>query len=160
MERNTARLVGAQHDWLQQPQSTIVATSEPLQVTVAQNKEETCMSCGQRLNRSSMIIYPSTAGERSGLLLPLNRYLLWLCRRGGRPGPKCSLAPKRPPICPPRPAGTDPPIGPPPSPPKSPKLPKRLPGSRGSESGVSLSVVNGLSNNRRCHSCRDARSDN
>lgn len=99
--------------------------------------------------------HPSTAGERSGLLLPLDRYLLWLCRRGGRPGPQWSPAPNRPPIGPPRPAGTDPPIGPPPKPPRSLRPPRRPPGSRGSESGVSPSVVNGRSSNNRCHSYRD-----
>ena len=99
--------------------------------------------------------HPSTAGERSGLLLPLDRYLrwlCWLCRRGGRPAPQWSPAPSRPPIGPPRPAGTDPPIGPPPNPPRSLRPPSRPPGSRGSESGVSLSVVNGRSSNNRCHS--------
>lgn len=101
-----------------------------------------------------MVTHPSTAGERSGLLLPLDRYLLWLCRRGGRPGPQCSPAPSRPPIGPPKPAGTDPPIGPPPKLPRSLKLPRRPPGSRGSESGVSLSVVNGRSSNSKCHSYR------
>lgn len=107
----------------------------------------------QRKNNSAPT-HPSTAGERSGLLLPLDRYLLWLCRRGGRPGPQCSPAPSRPPIGPPKPAGTDPPIGPPPKPPKSPRLPKRPPGSRGSDSS-DCSVVNGRSSNNRCHSYRD-----
>lgn len=104
-------------------------------------------------SKESCVTHPSTAGERSGLLLPLDRYLLWLCRRGGRPGPQCSVDPSRPPIDPPIPAGTDPPIGPPPSPPRSPKPPRRPPGSRGSESGVSPSV-NGRSSNKRCHSYR------
>ncbi len=88
-------------------------------------------------------------------MLPLDRYLLWLCRRGGRPGPQCSPAPSRPPMGPPRPAGTDPPIGPPPNPPRSLRPPKRPPGSRGSESGVSPSVVNGRSSNNKCHSYKD-----
>lgn len=99
--------------------------------------------------------HPSTAGERSGLVLPLDRYLLWLCRRVGRPGPQCSPAPRRPPICPPRPAGTEPPIGPPPKLPRSLRPPRRPPGSRGSDSDVSLSVVNGRSSNNKCHSYRD-----
>lgn len=103
------------------------------------------------------IAHPSTAGERSGLLLPLDRYLLWLCRRVGRPGPQCSPAPSRPPIGPPRPAGTEPPIGPPPKPPRSLRPPRRPPGSRGSESDVSLSAVNGRSSNNKCHSYRDVR---
>lgn len=107
------------------------------------------------VRRNQSVTHPSTAGERSGLLLPLDRYLLWLCRRGGRPGPQCSPAPSRPPMGPPRPAGTDPPIGPPPNPPRSLRPPKRPPGSRGSESGLSLSVVNGRSSNNRCHSYRD-----
>lgn len=102
--------------------------------------------------RGRPVTHPSTAGERSGLLLPLDRYLLWLCRRGGRPGPQWSPAPSRPPIGPPRPAGTDPPIGPPPNPPRSLRPPRRPPGSRGSESGVSPSAVNGRSSNNRCHS--------
>lgn len=102
--------------------------------------------------RWTSVTHPSTAGERSGLLLPLDRYLLWLLRRGGRPGPQCSPAPSRPPIDPPRPAGTDPPIGPPPNPPRSLKLPRRPPGSLGSESGLSMSLVNGRSTNKRCHS--------
>lgn len=105
---------------------------------------------------AGLVTHPSTAGERSGLLLPLDRYLLWLCRRGGRPGPQCSPDPSRPPIGPPKPAGTDPPIGPPPNPPRSLRPPKRPPGSRGSESGVSPSV-NGRSSNNRCHSYRDVR---
>lgn len=101
------------------------------------------------------VTHPSTAGERSGLLLPLDRYLLWLCRRGWRPGPQCSVEPSRPPMEPPIPAGTEPPIGPPPKPPRpprSPNPPSRPPGSRGSESGV-LPSVNGRSSSRRCHSC-------
>lgn len=96
---------------------------------------------------AELVTYPSTAGERSGLLLPLDRYLLWLCRRGGRPGPQCSPAPSKPSIGPPKPAGTEPPIGP--NPPRSLRPPKRPPGSRGSESGMS---VNGRSSNNRCHS--------
>lgn len=99
--------------------------------------------------------YPSTAGERSGLLLPLDLYLLWLPKRGGRPCPQESLDPSRPPMDPPRPVGTDPPIDPPPSPPRSPKPIRRPPGSRCSESGLSLSVVNGRSSNKRCHSYKD-----
>lgn len=60
----------------------------------------------------------------------------------------------RPPIGPPKPAGTDPPIGLPPNLLRSLRPAKRLPGSRGSESGVSPSV-NGRSSNNRCHSYRD-----
>lgn len=105
--------------------------------------------------RRHQITYPSTAGERSGRLLPLDLYLLWLCRRGGRPGPQWSPAPSRPPMGPPRPAGTDPPTDPPPSIPRSLTPPRRPPGSRGSESGLSLSAVNGRSSNKRCHNCRD-----
>lgn len=112
----------------------------------------------RRWRLSWSVTHPSTAGERSGLLLPLDRYLLWLCRRGGRPGPQWSPAPSRPPIGPPRPAGTDPPIGPPPKPPRSLRPPKRPPGSRGSESGVSPSV-NGRSSNNRCHSFRERGGD-
>lgn len=99
------------------------------------------------------VAHPSTAGERSGLLLPLDRYLLWLCKREGRPCPQWSPAPSRPPIGPPRPAGTEPPIGPPPNPPRALRPPRRPPGSRRSESGVSPSAVNGRSSNR-CHSYR------
>lgn len=94
--------------------------------------------------------HPSTAGERSGLLPPLARYLLWLCRRRGRPGPQCSPGPSRPPMLPPSPAGTEPPMGPPPSPPRS-LIPPNRP--RASESGVSPSVK-GRSINKRCHSCQ------
>lgn len=114
--------------------------------------EKRAKRMARKLNWS--VTHPSTAGERSGLALTLVRYLLSLCRRGGRPGPQCSPAPSRPPIGPPRPAGTEPPIGPPPNPPRSLRPPKRPPGSRGSESGVSPSV-NGRSSNNRCHSYRD-----
>lgn len=112
------------------------------------------------IRKQKTVTYPSTAGERSGLLLPLDRYLLWLCRRVGRPGPQCSPAPSKPPIGPPRPAGTEPPIGPPPNPPRSlrPLRPLRRPlESRGSESEVSLSVVNGRSSNNKCHSYSEVR---
>lgn len=104
-----------------------------------------------------LVTHPSTAGERSGLLLPLDRYLLWLCRRGWRPGPQCSTELNRPPMEPPIPAGTEPPIGPPLRPPTLPKARSRLTGCRGSESGV-LPSVNGRSSSRRCHSCGQERS--
>lgn len=92
--------------------------------------------------------YPSTAGLRSGRLLPLDLYLLWVCRRGGRLGPQCSPPPpKEPPRFPLRPPGTEPPNGPPPRP--SPPAP---PGTRGSESGLSKSTVNGRSTKRSCQS--------
>lgn len=95
------------------------------------------------------LIYPSTAGERSGRLLPLDRYLLWVCRRGGRPGPQCSAPPRGPPRGPLSPPGTEPPKGP------APRLPDPLPppGTR-SESGLSRSRLNGLSTNNSCHSYR------
>lgn len=94
-------------------------------------------------------IYPSTAGERSGRLLPLDRYLLWVCRRGGRPGPQCSAPLRGPPRGPLSPPGTEPPKGP------APRLPDPLPppGTR-SESGLSRSRLNGLSTNNSCHSYR------
>lgn len=105
----------------------------------------------RRQKLSCSVTHPSTAGERSGLLLPLDLYLLWLCRRRGRPGPQCSPDPSRPPILPPKPAGTEPPMGPPPSPPRSLTPPKR---PRDSESGKSPSV-NGRSINKRCQSWQD-----
>lgn len=91
--------------------------------------------------------YPSTAGERSGRLLPLDRYLLCVCRRGGRPGPQCSPPPRGLPRDPPSPPGTEPPNGP------VPRLTDPLPppGTR-SESGLSRSRLNGLSTNNSCHS--------
>lgn len=94
--------------------------------------------------------HPSTAGERSGRLLPLDLYLLCVCRRGGRLGPQWSPPPppKGPPRFPLRPPGTEPPNGPPPKP--SPPAP---PGTRGSESGLSRSTMNGRSTNRSCQSC-------
>lgn len=91
--------------------------------------------------------YPSTAGERSGRLLPLDLYLLWVCRRGGRLGPQCSPPPKGLLRFPLRPPGTEPPNGPPPRP--SPPAP---PGTRGSDSGLSKSAVKGHSANRSCQS--------
>lgn len=95
------------------------------------------------------ITYPSTAGERSGRLLPLDRYLLWVCRRGGRPGPQCSATLRGPPRVPLSPPGTEPPNGP------APRLPDPLPppGTR-SESGLSRSRLNGLSTNNSCQSYR------
>lgn len=142
--------------------STKIRTCECINSTVInisgsiQGREESQMTSEEDgwMTGWGSVTHPSTAGERSGLVLPLDRYLLWLCRRGGRPGPQCSPAPSRPPMGPPKPAGTDPPIGPPPNPPRSLKPPKRPPGSRGSVSGLSLSVVNGRSSNSRCHSYR------
>lgn len=100
------------------------------------------------------ITYPSTAGERSGRLLPLDRYLLWVCRRGGRPGPQCSATLRGPPRVPLSPPGTEPPNGP------APRLPDPLPppGTR-SESGLSRSRLNGLSTNNSCHSYRGSKRD-
>lgn len=92
--------------------------------------------------------YPSTAGERSGRLLPLDLYLLWVCKRGGRLGPQWSPPPPNgPPRFPLSPPGTEPPNGPPPKP-----SPPGPPGTRGSESGLSKSTVNGRSTNRSCQS--------
>lgn len=88
------------------------------------------------------------AGERSGRLVPLDRYLLWLCRRGGRLGPQCSPTPKGSPRGPPSPPGPIRPNGP------APRLPEPLPPPRiRSESGLSRSRLNeGLSTNNNCHS--------
>ncbi len=93
------------------------------------------------------LTYPSTAGERSGRLLPLDRYLLCVCKRGGRPGPQYSPPPRGPPRDPPSPPGTEPPNSP------VPRLPDPLPppGTR-SDSGLSRSRLNGLSTNNSCHS--------